>query len=754
MHNPYTVSTEITVDGQTPAPGTNYVQRTKGNRLSNWIDDFFRLVYDKYCKEDIFFEFRGIAQDAEDFQQALDRFNTSGKQKHRFQAEIKVSEIGNHPLEALTALYDEGKNGPYADLFNSERMEQAFERATSPEFEVNVIATMSSGKSTLLNALIGQNFIPSKQEACTATIARIEDCKEMKEFMAVRYDQDENCLNETPEPVSRKLLRDWNEDEKTSIIDIRGDIPTLDQTTDSKYVFVDTPGPNNSRNIKHREITYAAIKSKPLSMVLYVLDGGKYGINDDVKFLQEVAKAMGEGGRQAQDRFIFVQNKLDDVNLEEDSVEKMIDNAKKYLQENGIFNPTIIPVSARLAKLLRIRKFQGTLSIDDQAELDRLKGKFLRKGNEDLNLFEHAKKMVNPRIIQKIENRLQYASDDEKAEIYSGIPVLEELLNDFLCRHAIPAKTKDAVDSFSRILRDYEKAQCLNSILNQSDKEIQDTGNRLKGYFSSKDVLSKAEKFKKDINAITFSPSPHAQERINGIIKEEESILGYLRDRLLREGVDSKDEARRLCEKAEHECNDYEIEVRHVLEKTLDEECYYQIDQLRSQYQDYIIHKLGKAFPAGSAAGKLEDIILNIPEAEDLINRNSKTESVCVGSHKEVFWGSWLTFGLWRKTVNDYKNVTKVNMRPIYEEFVEGIRLFTRKNRKAFSDQAEKDLKASKTELLKIMDEALQKLTELGVTITNASKDLEAKKAQRRNIQDKIEWFKDFNDKLQKTVNI
>lgn len=37
----------------------------------------------------------------------------------------------------------------------------------------DVVATMSAGKSTLINALLRQKLMPAKQEACTATITEI-----------------------------------------------------------------------------------------------------------------------------------------------------------------------------------------------------------------------------------------------------------------------------------------------------------------------------------------------------------------------------------------------------------------------------------------------------------------------------------------------------------------------------------------------------------------------------------------------------
>ena len=58
----------------------------------------------------------------------------------------------------------------------------AFDLAMSDDFEVCVVATMSAGKSTLINAMLGSKLMPSKQEACTAIITRIkdEDCGDFR----------------------------------------------------------------------------------------------------------------------------------------------------------------------------------------------------------------------------------------------------------------------------------------------------------------------------------------------------------------------------------------------------------------------------------------------------------------------------------------------------------------------------------------------------------------------------------------------
>lgn len=53
---------------------------------------------------------------------------------------------------------------------------------------------MSSGKSTLINALLGRELMPSKNEACTATIAKIKDRSSGTEFDAEYRDKDNRIL--------------------------------------------------------------------------------------------------------------------------------------------------------------------------------------------------------------------------------------------------------------------------------------------------------------------------------------------------------------------------------------------------------------------------------------------------------------------------------------------------------------------------------------------------------------------------------
>lgn len=58
-----------------------------------------------------------------------------------------------------------------------------------------VMATMSSGKSTLINALLGQQILPSRNEACTAKMYSILDDDQANETkIFVTYTNGEKYL--------------------------------------------------------------------------------------------------------------------------------------------------------------------------------------------------------------------------------------------------------------------------------------------------------------------------------------------------------------------------------------------------------------------------------------------------------------------------------------------------------------------------------------------------------------------------------
>ena len=72
--------------------------------------------------------------------------------------------------DKIVSVFTDLQEGPVED-FRDPKLIRAFANINNSVFPINVIATMSSGKSTLINALLGKKMMPSKNEACTATIS-------------------------------------------------------------------------------------------------------------------------------------------------------------------------------------------------------------------------------------------------------------------------------------------------------------------------------------------------------------------------------------------------------------------------------------------------------------------------------------------------------------------------------------------------------------------------------------------------------
>lgn len=90
-------------------------------------------------------------------------------------------------------------------------------------YSVAVVATMSAGKSTLLNAMMCTDLLPSRNEACTATVFKIEDDDEARRHFSGRYKVKDDWSDWYDRNINKKLLEEWNKNAPQEI-EISGDL--------------------------------------------------------------------------------------------------------------------------------------------------------------------------------------------------------------------------------------------------------------------------------------------------------------------------------------------------------------------------------------------------------------------------------------------------------------------------------------------------------------------------------------------------
>lgn len=287
-------------------------------------------------------------------------------------------------------------------------------------FPMVVIATMSSGKSTLINALLGQQILPSRNEACTAKVYSIlDDDLAHKTQIFVTYTNGETVVKE--EDVAAELEKANHNDEVTDIL-IRGHVKGV-LNTDKALLIVDTPGPNNSRDESHQQIMCDVLKRINGGLILYVLNATQLGINDDKELLSIIRNYIKENPKVS---VLFVINKVDQLDEERDeSVGQLVVMASEYLKANGIESPQIIPVSALAASLFK--------KVIDNEELTRSEYRsFCRYYDmykpRDFNMRSFAITSSLPRQQENVEVRgeIYGIGDLNRAIENTGIKLLEE----------------------------------------------------------------------------------------------------------------------------------------------------------------------------------------------------------------------------------------------------------------------------------------------------------------------------------------
>lgn len=264
--------------------------------------------------------------------------------------------------------------------------------------KVAVLATMSSGKSTLLNALIGREILPSENQACTGKIFEISNQEGNTEKVKIFKNGhliDEKILVD----CDLKLL---NTDE--DIVEVK--INTKFERINRKISFFDTPGVNNSINLDHHKITYDFLQKNNVKNYIYLLNATQIGVLDDYKFLVDLKEIIEQDKEKY--KVVFLLNKIDFIDEEKENLKKLIENVTEYLNKIGFEAPILIPISAYKASILR-RGMNGDLRTraERRAYSDIINEYIERKKIKNYEENKLIKQILKETGIEKLENILK-----------------------------------------------------------------------------------------------------------------------------------------------------------------------------------------------------------------------------------------------------------------------------------------------------------------------------------------------------------
>ena len=252
---------------------------------------------------------------------------------------------------------------------------EKIERALENYIPVCVFGNYSSGKSTLINALIGRELLPSGGDAVTARVYEIRDSKQddyarisflyekesveiallndgyklvdgnagipiVKEIQStLETNRDLDIIGKSSKII--ELINSYSFDEE--IMDKLGlsvciDVPFLKRgilgNTDNQFVIFDTPGSNSNSNEDHTRVLEEAMSDFSNGIPIWVATYESMDSNDNAELCKRIL-----GIESLDSRFtLIVLNKCDDVDLDGCS-EKVVlgKNSIKSMYSGGVF---------------------------------------------------------------------------------------------------------------------------------------------------------------------------------------------------------------------------------------------------------------------------------------------------------------------------------------------------------------------------------------------------------------------------------
>lgn len=467
-----------------------------------------------------------------------------------------------------------------------EQFESLRDRVSDKSFRIAVVGEFSSGKSTFVNALIGKDVLTHGARETTATITEIENNPD--KYSANSFDvyfengSVEKGINLNKEKIIEYTTthsKEYKVVEKINKVVIKSHI--LD--TNIPMVFVDTPGLNGVAD-HHRERTYEQIQRAHACIYLIPMRG----LSDtDIQFTKEISKY--------QENIIFVQNFIDQLEEEGESVEAKLAEQRSLLESKGNLKKIrLVAVSARNALLA-----------------------------EDKELFynsEERKNQINPETIfalsrwkEVMETIYQLINEKDKSRIDEAVCVMLEKVID------LEKGLKDRWEVEALLLENSPEKKRVEAIQKKLER-LKDRRENQKTELLEF-VRAEGKSLEKVLKNDSAEGIDKALEKIKGKIDDKyKAVNSYIDD---PEAVDSYEEE--IKEDIEKENKDIQCQVNLRMKKGCENILCKSISKIETEYNAVEVKTSGGSFVTKDMDGYHEEYHFRkerseIREEEDLLD--------------------------------------------------------------------------------------------------------------------------------------
>lgn len=405
----------------------------------------------------------------------------SNKQEKEYASKINATKKLFEKAIQIVEREVKGESKNAQDILD--KIKHFYQQCKDQNFQIAVLAMVKSGKSTFLNSLLGNEYLPMNNVPETAVPIRI-----------VHTDNDKGTLrfnNNTidgAEKIKSHLVevnkgnRDKNLVEEEVKFHLHSTFIVLKEKemTDIKFEILDSAGfgealPQLTAGKSIDESTSELVDK--ISAIIYLLDYTKLKTKDEEATLEKIIEMRPDILNKIQDRLFFLINQIDEEDRNSLTKEQAIDFVFNTIKEKmpNALRQNIFTFSAKQALLARLIL---TGNASEAAKSDFAKIAFgLASGNSksDNDYKEAAKTILQHSNIEEIENKIINHIFENRSKIFfeSLQDNLKRLLLEFKNKYVTTAsgtlnKTIQEIESLEEKIKEAKKKQ--ESIQEEADK--------------------------------------------------------------------------------------------------------------------------------------------------------------------------------------------------------------------------------------------------------------------------------------------
>ncbi|SHG44817.1 Dynamin family protein [Flavobacterium micromati] len=757
-YNTYTYQVEIVNDlcNKVGSRCNDIVNANNGTfRIGDWFEKFLKIIYEDF-NDNFKIHLESTAIDIEVVSEIINDFNNKGKIKFSF--ESKVIDCGNI-LETIKLIIDQiksNKNVLVQETLKKEIFNSIFDKINENDVSIAFLATVSAGKSTLVNSFIGKDLLPAKALPCTATICEITNTN-IDFFSGTIYDENYKLIKEQKD-ITKEFISEYNDKANSEFIKIhiKGKIQNL-AVDGINLTIYDTPGPNNSLNEKHWEITNLFIKdSSKKPLIVYLIPAKNIGTKDDKSIIEVIAKEINDKGKIAKERIVFVLNQIDDLNTKENPIDQLLLRCREYLADNDIKNVNIFPLSSKAAQLAL--KGKSNLDYEEEGDFEGFQRKFFPNPEKEYLGVDTIK---NAPISEKIKNKfyeeINKDLDSDRALLhYSGFSALKYYLESYINENHKITLIHNLIVPLKSFL---EYVIYNNEIkLQDSDEQIKKQTQELKklGLFLGENFETKKKQLIDKINELNVDQTVFTKLRTD-IFLSFGAILT-----ILTSGKIKKEDAQTKINEAHKIVFNTDISLK----TSIDSDCNYYLEKAVKEINALVINSFNDLIKDANLAVSLNNFLINdikvgMIDTKQFISKESiKTTKYEKVGEQEISTSIWYKPRTWYSTkkVDIYENVDYV----VTIDYVDGQKMydnhFSNLQAKAFNSvedskkKFEEEIKKIKENGTKLVHKIEMRLKEKSNEHSKLSFNNRKTEEEKLKIVDEMKILKSINDQLLKTT--